>query len=46
LERIRQLLRLPDTAVVRRPDTTLVRVPDTTLSRILGIDTAWTPSCP
>jgi len=46
LERIRQLLRLPDTAVARRPDTGLVRVPDATLFRILGIDTTWAPSCP
>ena len=47
LERIRQLLRLPDTAVARRPpDIGPVRVPDTTFSRILGIDKAWAPSRP
>jgi hypothetical protein len=36
LNRIRQLIRLPDTSMVRRPpDTGLVRPPDTPLSRIL-----------
>ena len=54
LERIRQLIRLPDTSVVRPPDTShvspldtgLVRSPDTTLSRILGFDTAGPSLCP
>ena len=46
LERIRQLIRLPDTSVARPPDTGLVRSPDTTLSRILGIDSAWPPFRP
>ena len=41
LERIRQLIRHPDTMVARPPDTALVRSPDTTVSRILGIDTDW-----
>ena len=54
LERIRQLIRLPDTSVARPPDTSLARPPDTgpdrspdtTLSRVLGIDSAWPPFRP
>ena len=46
LQRIRRLIRLPDTTVARPPDTGLVRSPDTTVSRILGVDTAWPPFRP
>jgi hypothetical protein len=46
LERIRQLIRLPDTTVARSPDTGLVRSSDTTISPILGVDTAWFPFRP
>ncbi len=46
LQRIRRLIRLPDTTVARPPDTGLVRSPDTTVSRILGVDTAWPPFHP
>jgi len=46
LERIRRLIRLPDTTGARPPDTALVRSPDTMLVRTLGIDTAWAPFSP
>jgi hypothetical protein len=46
LERIRKLIRLPDTTVTRLPDTGLVRAPDTTVSRILGVDSNWRPFLP
>ena len=36
LERIRQLIRLPDTAVARKPDTALVKKPDTSVVRPPG----------
>lgn len=41
LERIRQLIRLPDTVVARPPDTAQVRSPDATISRGFGVDTDW-----
>lgn len=46
LERIRKLIRLPDTTVARPPDTGLVRSPDTTLSRTLETDTGQVRFCP
>lgn len=47
LNRIRQLIRLPDTSVVRRPpDTGLVRSPDTTVSRSFDVDSTWPPFFP
>ncbi len=46
LERIRRLIRLPDTSVARPPDTSLVRPPDTMLTRIFGIEVARPPSGP
>lgn len=54
LNRIRALIRLPDTVIARPPDTGLVRPPDTglvrssdaMLSRILDTDPVWLPSRP
>jgi hypothetical protein len=54
LNRIRRLIRLPDTMVARPPDTGLVRPPDTGLVRspdatlflILGTDPLWLPPRP